>query len=169
MAQDKYISVNKKVSGFSFANLGLFTGFADGIYNAVYSLVILDIFRSSATVGIYVALYSLFCLFVGLFANEIFRRFSKVRVFYFAILMLAMCYAMMSFSILPRTFIILDFTSGIGVNCLGYNNSKWLTAVENQIHKMQHCSNIFVNPTTIELSNKLTTLSNMSKVFFANL
>lgn len=113
MARDTYISVNKKVSGFSFANLGLFTGFADGIYNAVYSLVILDIFRSSATVGIYVALYSAFCLIVGLFANEIFRRFSKVRVFYFTLLMLTACYAMMSFSILPRTFIILDFTSGI--------------------------------------------------------
>ncbi|MBQ3039870.1 MAG: MFS transporter [Alphaproteobacteria bacterium] len=113
MAGDKYISVSKKVSGFSFANLGLFTGFADGIYNAVYSLVILDIFRSSATVGVYVALYSAFCLIVGLFANEIFRRFSKVRVFYFVLLMLAVCYAMMSFSILPRTFIILDYTSGI--------------------------------------------------------
>lgn len=113
MAGDKYISVSKKVSGFSFANLGLFTGFADGIYNAVYSLVILDIFRSSATVGVYVALYSAFCLIVGLFANEIFRRFSKVRVFYFVLLMLAACYAMMSFSILPRTFIILDYTSGI--------------------------------------------------------
>ncbi len=113
MAGDKYISVSKKVSGFSFANLGIFTGFADGIYNAVYSLVILDIFRSSATVGVYVALYSTFCLIVGLFANEIFRRFSKVRVFYFVLLMLAVCYAMMSFSILPRTFIILDYTSGI--------------------------------------------------------
>lgn len=113
MAQDKYISINNKVSGFSFANLGLFTGFADGIYNAVYSLVILDIFRSSATVGVYVALYSAFCLIVGLFANEIFRRFSKVRMFYSALLMLVACYAMMSFSILPRTFIILDYTSGI--------------------------------------------------------
>ena len=113
MAHDKYISVNTKVSGFSFANLGLFTGFADGIYNAVYSLVILDIFQSSAVVGVYVALYSAFCLVVGLFANEIFRRFSKVRVFYFVMMMLAVCYAMMSFSILPRTFIILDYTSGI--------------------------------------------------------
>ena len=119
MAGDRYISVNNKVSGFSFANLGLFTGFADGIYNAVYSLVILDIFQSSATVGIYVALYSMFCLIIGLFANEIFRRFSKVRVFYFAILMLAACYAMMSFSILPRTFIILDFTSGIAAVLVG--------------------------------------------------
>lgn len=119
MARDKYISVKKNVSGFSFANLGLFTGFADGIYNAVYSLVILDIFQSSSMVGIYVALYSAFCLVVGLFANEIFRRFSKVRVFYFVMLMLAVCYAMMSFSILPRTFIILDYTSGIAAVLVG--------------------------------------------------
>lgn len=119
MAQDKYISVNKNVSGFSFANLGLFTGFADGIYNAVYSLVLLEIFRSSAVVGLYVAIYSVFCFIVGLFANEILRQFSKVRVFYFAMLMMAVCYAMMSFSILPRTFIILDYTTGIAITLVG--------------------------------------------------
>lgn len=119
MAQDKYISVNKNVSGFSFANLGLFTGFADGIYNAVYSLVILEIFQSSAIVGLYVALYSVFCFVVGLFANEILRQFSKVRVFYFVMLMMAACYAMMSFSILPRTFIILDYTTGIAITLVG--------------------------------------------------
>ncbi|MBO4625824.1 MAG: MFS transporter [Alphaproteobacteria bacterium] len=115
MAGDKYISFNRHVSGFSFANLGLFTGFADGIYNAVYSLVILEIFRSSAIVGLYVALYSAFCMFVGLFANEIFRRFSKARVFYAVLLMLAAGYAMMSFSIQPETFITLDFTTGIAI------------------------------------------------------
>jgi MFS family permease len=115
MAREKYISVGKKVNGFSFANLGLFTGFADGIYNAVYSLVILEIFRNSAVVGIYVAIYSVFCFLVGLFANEIFRQFSKVKVFYFAMLMIAICYAMMSFSILPRTFIILDYTTGFAI------------------------------------------------------
>ncbi|MBO5833584.1 MAG: MFS transporter [Alphaproteobacteria bacterium] len=119
MARDKYISVNKKVSGFSFANLGLFTGFADGVYNAVYSLVILEIFRSSAIVGVYVALYSVFCFVVGLFANEIFRQFSKTRVFYFVLLMLVVCYTMMSFSILPRTFIILDYTTGIATTLVG--------------------------------------------------
>ena len=119
MARDKYISVSNRVSGFSFANLGLFTGFADGIYNAVYSLVILEIFRSSATVGVYVAIYSAFCFIVGLFANEIFRRFSKVRVFFFVLMMLAVCYAMMSFSVLPRTFIILDFTTGIAATLVG--------------------------------------------------
>ena len=118
MAKDKYISVGKRVSGFSFANLGLFTGFADGIYNAVYSLVLLEIFRSSAIVGVYVAIYSVFCFLVGLFANEIFRQFSKVRVFYFVMLMIAICYAMMSFSILPRTFIILDYTTGFAITLI---------------------------------------------------
>ncbi|MBO5947122.1 MAG: MFS transporter [Alphaproteobacteria bacterium] len=115
MAGDRYISVGKKVNGFSFANLGLFTGFADGIYNAVYSLVILEIFKSSAIVGIYVAIYSVFCFLVGLFANEILRMFSKARIFYFSLLMMAVCYAMMSFSILPRTFVILDYTTGIAI------------------------------------------------------
>ena len=118
MGREKYISVGNKVNGFSFANLGLFTGFADGIYNAVYSLVILEIFRSSAIVGVYVAIYSVFCLIVGLFANEIFRAFSKVRVFYFAMLMVAICYAMMSFSILPRTFVILDYTTGFATTLI---------------------------------------------------
>ena len=88
MAKDKYISARSSVSGFSFANLGLFTGFADGIYNAVYSLVILEIFKSSAIVGVYVAIYSIFCMIVALFAKEIFRQFSKVKVFYFVLLML---------------------------------------------------------------------------------
>jgi MFS family permease len=118
MGREKYISVGHKVNGFSFANLGLFTGFADGIYNAVYSLVILEIFRSSAVVGIYVAIYSIFCLIVALFANEILRMFSKVRVFYFAMLMVAICYAMMSFSILPRTFVILDYTTGFATTLI---------------------------------------------------
>ena len=115
MAGDKYISFGRRVSGFSFANLGLFTGFADGIYNAVYSLVILEIFKSSAIVGVYVAIYSVFCFFVGLFANEIFRQFSKARVFYLALIMLTACYAMMGFSILPRTFIILDYATGVAI------------------------------------------------------
>lgn len=119
MAKDKYISFKNGVSGFSFSNLGLFTGFADGIYNAVYSLVILEIFKNSAVVGIYVAIYSAFCMIVGLFANELFRRFSKVKVFYFVMMMLAVCYTMMSFSIRPSTFIILDYTTGIAITLVG--------------------------------------------------
>lgn len=119
MARDKYLSMRNFVSGFSFANLGLFTGFADGIYNAVYSLVILEIFRSSAIVGVYVAAYAAFCMFVGLFVNELLRQFSKVRLFYFSMLMLAVCYAMMSFSIQPFTFIALDYTTGVAITLVG--------------------------------------------------
>lgn len=119
MARDKYLYVKNGVSGFSFANLGLFTGFADGIYNAVYSLVLMEIFANSAIVGVYVAIYAAFCMGVGLFANEILRRFSKVRVFYFVMLMLAVCYAMMSFSIRPSTFVILDYTTGIAITLVG--------------------------------------------------
>ena len=62
----------------------------------------------------------------------------------------------------------LDFTSGIGVNSLGYGDKDWTHAVCSQSTNMQHCSNIFVNPTTVELSNRLTSLANMDKVFFCN-
>lgn len=119
MARDKYISVRNFVSGFSFANLGLFTGFADGIFNAVYSLVLLEIFKKSAVVGIYVAIYSVFCMLVGMFCNELFRQFSKVKIFYFSLLMLTCGYAMMGFSIMPSTFIALDYATGIAVTMVG--------------------------------------------------
>lgn len=62
----------------------------------------------------------------------------------------------------------IDFTSGIGVNSLGYNNSLWKDAVINQLTSFQHLSNIFYNSSTIELAKKLTTLAGMDKVFFAN-
>lgn len=62
----------------------------------------------------------------------------------------------------------LDFTSGIGVNSLGYSNCDWVKAITKQASTLQHVSNIFSNPTTIALSNKITSLSNMDKVFFCN-
>ncbi|MBR4507544.1 MAG: MFS transporter [Alphaproteobacteria bacterium] len=127
MAKDKYIAINSNVSGYSFANLGLFTGFASGVYNAVYSLVVLGIFTeilaneklASSVVGVYVALYSVFCMIVGLFSKELLRWFSKARLMYVAFLLVVVCYAMMSFSVKPTTFITLDFTSGIGSTIIG--------------------------------------------------
>ena len=62
----------------------------------------------------------------------------------------------------------IDFTSGIGVNCLGYNNKKWVDTVSRQASTLQHISNIFLNETTLTLCNKLTRISNMSKVFLSN-
>ena len=32
----------------------------------------------------------------------------------------------------------IDFTSGIGVNCLGYSDSGWVAAVTGQAEKIQH-------------------------------
>lgn len=127
MAKDKYIAIKDDVTGYSFANLGLFTGFASGVYNAVYSLVILGIFTellvnerlASSVVGVYVALYSVFCMIVGLFSKELLRWFSKARLMYMAFLLVIVCYAMMSFSVQTTTFVALDFTSGVGSTIIG--------------------------------------------------
>ncbi|MBB6623977.1 aspartate aminotransferase family protein [Clostridium gasigenes] len=62
----------------------------------------------------------------------------------------------------------IDFTSGIGVNCLGYNNKKWVDAVSKQASTLAHISNIFLNETTLKLCKNLTSISNMSKVFLSN-
>ena len=127
MAKEKYIAINENVDGYSFANLGLFTGFASGVYNAVYSLVILGIFTgilgnenlASSVVGVYVALYSIFCMILGVFSKELLRWFSKARLLYTAFLLVVVCYAMMSFSVKPVTFITLDYVSGIGSTIVG--------------------------------------------------
>lgn len=62
----------------------------------------------------------------------------------------------------------IDFTSGIGVNSLGYGDKDWTTAVTNAVCSLQHNSNIFLNKNTYELAKKLTSISKMDKVFFAN-
>lgn len=62
----------------------------------------------------------------------------------------------------------IDFTSGIGVNSLGYNDSDWCKAVTTACSTLQHNSNIFLNKNTFELAKKLTDISGMNKVFFAN-
>lgn len=62
----------------------------------------------------------------------------------------------------------IDFTSGIGVNSLGYADSKWTEAITNAVCTLQHTSNIFLNQTTLSLAKKLTTLANMDKIFLCN-
>lgn len=62
----------------------------------------------------------------------------------------------------------IDFTSGIGVNSLGYNNLNWKNSIISQLNNFQHLSNIFTNNSTMSLAKKLCSLSRMSKVFFAN-
>ena len=118
MAREKYLAIRKNVTGFSFTNLGLFTGFASSIVNAVYSLVLFGIFKvffneemASAAVGVYAAVYALFAVFVGLFSAEILRWFTKTRLLYITMATLGACYCMMSFSVKPETFIVLDYAA----------------------------------------------------------
>lgn len=62
----------------------------------------------------------------------------------------------------------IDFTSGIGVSCLGYGNQKWLAAVTQQAGKLAHLSNLYYSEPYIRLSQVLTERTGMKRVFFAN-
>ena len=62
----------------------------------------------------------------------------------------------------------IDFTSGIGVNSVGYSNPKWVSAVAGQAKTLAHISNLFYTEPGTLLAEKLCALSHMNKVFFAN-
>ena len=62
----------------------------------------------------------------------------------------------------------IDFGSGIGTNSLGIANGEWAAAVSLQAAAMQHCSNLYYNPVTAALAEKLCGASGMKKVFFGN-
>ena len=62
-----------------------------------------------------------------------------------------------------------DFTSGIGVQSVGYSNKKVVEAVQKQAAQMTHCSNLFANEPATRLAAKLVELSGLGgKVFFCN-
>lgn len=62
----------------------------------------------------------------------------------------------------------IDFSSGIGVNSLGFCNDKWVDAVEKQLHTLQHTSNLFYTTPAIDAAQKLTEITGCNKVFFCN-
>ena len=62
----------------------------------------------------------------------------------------------------------IDFTSGIGVNCLGYCDEGWTKAVSAQAATLQHISNLYYSPLQTEVAKKLCALSGMDKVFLCN-
>lgn len=62
----------------------------------------------------------------------------------------------------------IDFSSGIGVNALGYGNEDWVNAIAQQIVKLGHVSNLFYTAPYVELARTLAERSGMSNVFFAN-
>ena len=68
----------------------------------------------------------------------------------------------------PEGKAYIDFTSGIGVNALGYGNTRWAEAIYSQALKLQHTSNLFYTEPGAELAKALTSRSGMSVVFYAN-
>ncbi len=62
----------------------------------------------------------------------------------------------------------LDFAAGIAVYALGYNYPGYNEALEEQIHKVMHTSNLFYNVPMGAAAEKLVKASGMSKVFFTN-
>lgn len=62
----------------------------------------------------------------------------------------------------------LDFTSGIGVNSLGWADDDWLKAITEQASKLQHTSNLFFTQPSSDLAQKLANASGLKRAFFCN-
>jgi len=52
----------------------------------------------------------------------------------------------------------IDFTSGIGVNSLGYSDPIWARAVAEQAATLQHTSNLYYSPVQGKLAQRLCNL-----------
>ena len=62
-----------------------------------------------------------------------------------------------------------DFTSGIGVQNVGYSHPKVVKAIQEQAAAMTHCSNLYVNAPATLFASKLVELSGLGgKAFFCN-
>ena len=63
----------------------------------------------------------------------------------------------------------IDLASGIGVNCMGYNNQIIIDAITAQAHKLMHVSNLFTTEPMVWAAKKLVEKTHLNgKVFFAN-
>ena len=62
-----------------------------------------------------------------------------------------------------------DFTSGIGVNSVGYSHPKVVKAIQDQAAALTHCSNLYANVPATLLAKKLVEISGLGgKAFFCN-
>jgi len=62
----------------------------------------------------------------------------------------------------------IDALAGIAVNSVGHCHPKVVRAIHTQASKLLHISNFFVSPPQVELSERLTKLSGLERVFFTN-
>lgn len=63
---------------------------------------------------------------------------------------------------------LIDFSSGIGVNSIGYTNPRWVAAVKNQLDLLTHMSNLYYTQPQVALAKALCERAGMERVFFAN-
>ncbi len=61
-----------------------------------------------------------------------------------------------------------DFSSGIGVNSLGFCDSEYIAAVTEQLNTLQHMSNLYYTEPCVSLAKTLCSRAGMSKAFFCN-
>lgn len=62
----------------------------------------------------------------------------------------------------------IDLGTGIAVNTFGYADDEWISAVEAQLTKVQHTSNLYYSEPCAKLAELLCTKTGMKKVFFSN-
>jgi len=107
---------------------------------------------------------------------------SAVFNFSDAVLGLSMSHLMNTYARLPVTFVrgegvwlwdtegkrYLDGLAGIAVNTLGHGHPRYTAALNEQIGKLIHCSNVYQINEQELLAAKLCKLSKMQEVFFCN-
>ena len=62
----------------------------------------------------------------------------------------------------------IDFSSGIGVNSLGFCDEGWIKAVTEQLSTLQHISNLYYTAPCAQAAKLLCEKTGMKKVFFSN-
>ena len=62
----------------------------------------------------------------------------------------------------------IDFSSGIGVNSLGFCDEGWVNAVTKQLNSLQHISNLYYTEPCARAAKLLCERTGMKKVFFSN-
>lgn len=62
----------------------------------------------------------------------------------------------------------IDLGTGIAVNAFGVSDPGWIAAVEAQLSRIQHTSNLFYSEPCALLAEQLCTRTGMKKVFFSN-
>ena len=62
----------------------------------------------------------------------------------------------------------IDMGAGIAVNTFGAADKEWCSAVENQIHKLAHASNLYYTEPCVKLAEMLCQKTGLKKVFFSN-